>query len=218
MSINIVDQIEDADVALSARAGQLRDHPGVQAMGAASEISDQPPAYALSALALATGLALRHAPLAEGGARALASVWVATRIKAAIKSRVVRTRPAKLLDEGEYRTGVDGPDEHDYNSFPSGHTADAVAGARAVARVAPGAALPLAAGALVIGLIQVPRAKHHLADVVAGAAVGWLAEAGVNAAFRALRLPARMRAGMGRRSPARQEHDADTGGGYDRRE
>ncbi|WP_112874062.1 phosphatase PAP2 family protein [Paracoccus endophyticus] len=199
MSETIVDRIEDADVALSVEAGQWRDHPAVQAAGILSEIADQPPAYALSAAALGAGLVLRHAALAEGGARALASVWLATRIKAAIKSRIVRTRPTKLLEEGEYRTGVDGPDEHDYNSFPSGHTADAVAGTRAAARVAPGAALPLAGLAVAIGVVQVPRARHHLADVVAGAAVGWLAEACVDAAFRRLRLPARLRAGLAHR-------------------
>ena len=60
----------------------------------------------------------------------------------------------------------------------------AVAGANA-------AALGLAA---LIGLVQVPRATHHLADVIAGAAVGIAAEAVVHHALQA--LPAdRVRAG-----------------------
>lgn len=181
-----VDALHQADVALSAEAGQLRDHPVVQALGAASEIGDQPPAFALAALALAGGLASGRPALVEAGVRALAAMYLATRTKAAIKSVVVRTRPYKLLEEGEYELGVNGPDERDYNSFPSGHTADAFAAARAIGRVAPGANGALLGLAALIGLVQVPRATHHLTDVLAGAVVGLGAEAAVNAGFAAL--------------------------------
>ena len=181
-----VEALHQADVALSAEAGRLREHPVVEALGTASEISDQPPAFALAGLALAGGLASGRPALAEAGARALAALYLATRTKAAIKSVVVRTRPYKLLEEGEYELGVNGPDERDYNSFPSGHTADAFAAARAIGRVAPGANGPLLGLAALIGLVQVPRATHHLTDVLAGALVGLGAEAAVNAAFSAL--------------------------------
>jgi membrane-associated phospholipid phosphatase len=69
-----------------------------------------------------------------------------------------------------------GTKDTDRNAFPSGHTAGAVAVAQAVAHEAPGAAgsLRLAAGAA--GALQVPRGAHYLTDVIAGAAVGWLAE------------------------------------------
>ena len=56
--------------------------------------------------------------------------------------------------------------------------------ARAVSRVAPDLAVPLYLGAAAIGAIQVPRATHHLADVVAGAAVGLVAEALVDGGVR----------------------------------
>lgn len=196
MSDTIIDTIHEADVALSVEAGQLRDHPAVETLGFLSEISDQPPAFSLAAAALAAGLLTRRSRLAEGGARALASLWLATQIKGRIKSVVVRTRPRKLLEEGEYETGVNGPDEHDYNSFPSGHTADAVAAARAIGRVAPearGSALALAG---IVGLVQVPRAKHHLTDVLAGAVVGLVAEAAVDALAGAVRLRPRLRAAL----------------------
>ena len=173
---SVIDQLHAADVALSVEAGQMRDHPVIAAAGAASEIADQPPAFALAAIALGAGLLSRRPRLAEGGGRALAALWLATRTKSAIKSVVVRTRPYKLLEEGHYETGVNGPDSHPYNSFPSGHTADAFAAARAIGRVAPGARGPLLGLAALIGLVQVPRATHHLADVIAGAAVGIAAE------------------------------------------
>lgn len=196
MSDTIIDDLHDADVALSVEAGQLRDHPVTQALGFASEISDQPPAFTLAAVATAAGLLSGRSRLAEGGIRAFAALWLATRIKSQIKSAVVRTRPHKLLDEGHYETGVNGPDEHDYNSFPSGHTADAVAAARAIGRVAPDAGGPLLAAAGIVGLVQVPRAKHHLADVVAGAVVGLVAEAAVDALFDAARVRPRLRVGL----------------------
>lgn len=199
MSDTIIDTIHEADVALSVEAGQLRDHPAVEALGFLSEISDQPPAFTLAAAATVAGLLTRQPRLAEGGARALASLWLATQIKGRIKSAVVRTRPNKLLDEGHYETGLNGPDEHDFNSFPSGHTADAVAGARAIGRVAPGAQGALLAAAGVVGLVQVPRAKHHLTDVVAGAIVGLVAEAAVDAVFTAVRARPRLRVALHKR-------------------
>lgn len=183
---SVIDQLHAADVALSVEAGQMRDHQVIAAAGAVSEIADQPPAFTLAAIALGAGLLSRRPRLAEGGGRALAALWLATRTKSAIKSVVVRTRPYKLLEEGHYETGVNGPDSHPYNSFPSGHTADAFAAARAIGRVAPGARGPLLGLAALIGLVQVPRATHHLADVIAGAAVGIAAEAVVHHALQAL--------------------------------
>ena len=201
MTETLIDTLHEADVALSVEAGQLRDHPAVETLGFLSEISDQPPAFTLAAAATIAGLLTRQSRLAEGGARALASLWLATQIKGRIKSAVVRTRPHKLLEEGHYETGVNGPDEHDYNSFPSGHTADAVAAARAMGRVAPHAQGPLLAAAGIVGLVQVPRAKHHLTDVVAGAIVGLVAEAAVDAVFEAVRARPRLRVAL------RQEED-----------
>ncbi|WP_052041731.1 phosphatase PAP2 family protein [Paracoccus sphaerophysae] len=206
---SVIDQLHAADVALSVEAGQMRDHPVIAAAGAASEIADQPPAFTLAAIALGAGLLSRRPRLAEGGGRALAALWLATRTKSAIKSVVVRTRPYKLLEEGHYETGVNGPDSHPYNSFPSGHTADAFAAARAIGRVAPGAKGPLLGLAALIGLVQVPRATHHLADVIAGAAVGIAAEAVVHHALQALpddRVRAGRRALIRRRGAS--ENDA----------
>lgn len=196
MSDTIIDTLHEADVALSVEAGQLRHHPAVKVLGFLSEIGDQPPAFTLAAATMTVGLLTGRSRLAEGGARALAALWLATQIKGRIKSVVVRTRPSKLLEEGEYETGVNGPDEHDYNSFPSGHTADAVAAARAAGRVAPDARGSLLAAAGIVGLVQVPRAKHHLTDVVAGAIVGLVAEAAVNAVFDAARARPRLRVAL----------------------
>ena len=129
---SIIDDLHDADVDLALNAGQLRHTTFMSVAGTVSEIADQPPAFTLATAAMIGGLVTGRPRLARTGARVLASLAVATWIKATIKSKVVRTRPHKLLDEGHYETGLDGPDEGPYNSFPSGHTANAVAAARAI--------------------------------------------------------------------------------------
>lgn len=174
--------IERADVAIAAQAGRLRHEPIVRAAGWASEVADQPPMIALSAAALALGLALGDRRLAGAGGRTLAAVTLATGVKSVIKALVVRTRPHKMLDDGRYQTGLMGPNEGPWNSFPSGHTANAVAAARAVGRAYPAARGPAAAAAAAVALIQVPRGAHYPIDVAAGALVGWAAEEAVERA------------------------------------
>jgi membrane-associated phospholipid phosphatase len=179
----IIDDVEEADVAVSAEAAKLRHTPIVRAVGTLSELADQPPMFALGSALLGAGLASGNRRLAECGGRVLASVALATAVKSVVKATVVRTRPSVLVEEGRYETGLMGPNEGPWNSFPSGHTANAVAAARSVARTYPrlnGVGHAVAAG---IGLIQVPRAAHHPIDVLAGALVGYAAEAAVNGAW-----------------------------------
>ncbi|AJF66348.1 phosphatase PAP2 family protein [Streptomyces vietnamensis] len=66
-------------------------------------------------------------------------------------------------------------------SFPSGHTASAVAFATAVGSVLPPAALPLAALAWTVGYSRVHTGVHYPGDVAAGALLG-VASAGVSLA------------------------------------
>lgn len=57
-------------------------------------------------------------------------------------------------------------------SFPSGHTAAAVAFARGVGRQLPQARLPLEALAALVGYSRVHTGVHYPGDVVAGALLG----------------------------------------------
>jgi membrane-associated phospholipid phosphatase len=57
-------------------------------------------------------------------------------------------------------------------SFPSGHTAAAVAFATGVGRVMPGAAVPLHSLAALLGYSRVHTGVHYPGDVVAGALLG----------------------------------------------
>lgn len=186
---SIIKAVEEADLAVAAQAAEVRRHPVTRALGQLSEIADQPPMLALGALVLAGGLASGQRRVAEAGGRLLASVALATAVKTAVKTLVVRTRPHVLADGGPYETGwlgaVDGP----HSSFPSGHTADAVAAARAVARVYPEVRLPAYAAAAAVAAIQIPRCAHYPSDVTAGALVGLTAEALVDQIWSRLGEP-----------------------------
>jgi membrane-associated phospholipid phosphatase len=182
--------IEQADVAIAQKAGEYRDTPVVKALGTFSELADQPPLITICALTLATGLVTRQPRLALAGARMLASHLAATGMKAVVKKSIDRTRPNILLEENRYETGKGRHNESDYNSFPSGHTAGAVAVARAVVRDYPSSAPAAYSLATLVALIQIPRCKHYLSDITVGAAIGWVAEAiasrGLEAGLRRL--------------------------------
>lgn len=175
--------IERADVQAAAKAGEQRHNPLVEGVGRLAKGADQPPMFRLGLAVLGVGIALRRRDVAEAGGRMLLALSLTTAVKAAIKASVVRTRPNMLWDEGRYETGVWGPNESPLNSFPSGHTANAVTVAQAVGRVAPGWRPSLWTVAVMAGGVQVPRGAHHPIDVAAGALVGLGAEAVANRAW-----------------------------------
>lgn len=193
--------IEHADAVIATRAGRYHRHPAVRALGAASEIADQPPLIAASLAATAIGLLAKQPDLARTGVRMLAGELVATGFKHVIKRRIDRTRPYKMLKDGRYKlehAGSDASRESPWSSFPSGHTAGAVATARAIAHGYPRLALPAGLAAGAIALIQIPRRAHFPTDVVAGAAIGFLSEWLVDAAMRRLAVAPAISAGSNR--------------------
>ena len=167
---------ERAELDLTRRIRPWRDHPLAEALHPVSKLADQPPMLAMSGLGLAIVLLAGQPRIAEAGARSLASVLLATGAKHMIKGRVTRTRPHRLLDEHKYKREAGGSDQKADQSFPSGHTADAVAAARAVTRAIPQAAVPASLFALLAAVAQPLRAAHYPSDVAAGAVIGFLAE------------------------------------------
>jgi undecaprenyl-diphosphatase len=172
------------DVAHTHRATLSEDGPVLRAAGKASELADQPPLIALSAATMVAGAVLRHPAVLRAGTRMLASHLIATGIKTVLKSGIDRTRPSRAVKEGHRIEPGDGADDSSLNSFPSGHTAGAVAVAQAVAHESTAAGLPLQAAALGVAAMQPRRGKHYVSDVVAGAAIGWASERAAGALMR----------------------------------
>lgn len=178
--MNKTEQAEHADVKTAVVASEARGNPLVRGLGALSELADQPPLITACTAVLAAGLVLRNRRLARAGLRMLLAELVATKAKTIVKNRVDRTRPRAVVAGRDY--AAEPGDEHDseMSSFPSGHTAGAVAVARAFARDYPDHAGTAYAIAAAVGIVQVPRSAHYPSDVTAGAAIGFVSEAAVS--------------------------------------
>lgn len=173
--------LEKADVAVANAMAPAARTPLVQALGTLSEAADQPPLRFLCAGLVALGLWRGDKRLAGAGVRMLVAHSLATGIKTAIKHRVDRTRPTVLVEEGRYQMGAGNSRQHEDTSFPSGHTAGAVAAAGAFAHDYPRYRAVAYGLAGVAALMQIPRCKHYPSDVGAGTAIGVAAAAAVNA-------------------------------------
>ena len=185
-----IKHVERADIAVSRKAAEVKDTPTVKAMGAFGKLADQPPLIAFCLGVTLAGLLRRRPDVAKAGGRMLAAHLLATAGKAGVKRSVDRTRPHLLVEEGRYEAGKGERNEGPYNSFPSGHTAGAVAVARAMARDFPEAAGPAYAAAVAVAAVQVPRCNHFVSDTVGGALIGWAAEAASSGAAEKIK-PAR---------------------------
>ncbi|MEG3083206.1 phosphatase PAP2 family protein [Sphingomonas sp. PB2P12] len=178
-----VNAVAKADRAATYKAAEHRDEPLAKATGFLAEIGDQPQLVATSIGTVVIGLIARRPDVIRGGVRMLAAHAAATFVKSAIKASVDRTRPEKAIEDGKPRFERGDSDDHDQTSFPSGHTAGAVAVARAAARDIEGAGGPAALISGVVAVAQPVNGKHYLSDLVVGAAVGWISEALVSAVF-----------------------------------
>lgn len=188
-------QAHDREHRLTSRLARFRDHPAVEAAGTAAELGDQPPLVALNLATVAAGLVLRRPAVVRAGLRMLAAHALATGAKAAIKARFDRTRPHSRMEGKGDKLSPGRHYTHDHNSFPSGHTAGAVAVAGAIARSRPDQTGTAYGAAAAIAGVQVPRGSHYLSDVLAGAVIGWLSERLTSAALDRIEaaLPERIR-------------------------
>lgn len=183
MAKSPIKTIEHADQRVAKSLAAFRDTLPVRAAGQLSELADQPPLIVLSITTIAAGLFAHDRRLARAGTRMLAAHLLATAFKAVVKKSVDRTRPA-VAERTGYKRGKGRVDAGPLNSFPSGHTAGAFAVARAIGRDYPQAAAPALALATTVALVLIPRGKHYPSDVVAGVAIGLVAEAFVDRVTR----------------------------------
>ncbi len=172
--------LEEADAVVADVFLPQADHGFVRAIGAASDLTDQEPLYAASGAVIATGLLMGDERTLRAGTRVLASHLLATAFRGVIKEMIDRTRPVPAAESGEYELTEGRRRESDFSSFPSGHTAGAVAVARALGRHYPGSYHAWFGLAGLASVVQVVRSKHYMTDVIAGAAIGLLAEEAVH--------------------------------------
>ena len=165
-----------ADRKATHEAARHDDGPVLRAAGKLTELADQPPLIALSAGTIVLGAVMRRAGVVRVGMRMLASHLLATGVKTVLKSGIDRTRPARALRDGYHVGKGNGTDDPSLNSFPSGHTAGAVAVAEAIAAGNRRAAIPARLAAAGVAALQPSRGKHYVSDVLAGAVIGLAAE------------------------------------------
>lgn len=187
MSRQKISKVEHLDALAAAKLGRLKHKPAAAPLVLWGELADQPPLAALSVAVGLYGLARGDERALRTGLRMGLSLAVATAFKTAIKHAVDRTRPRVLVESGRYESGRGDHNESDYNSFPSGHTAGAVAVARAITREYPDSTALAYTGATAAGVAQLVMRQHYPTDVAVGFLVGLVGEAVIDHAFDAAR-------------------------------
>ena len=172
--------VETIDREVAEAAAPIRDTPAIKAIGFVSELGDQPPMRVICAGVIGAGLLRRDRKLARAGLRMLLSHSLATGAKILIKHQVDRTRPKFLEEEGDVGLKRGHSRGKEQSSFPSGHTAGAVAAAGTFAKDYPEHATPAWVASAAIAAAQVPRCTHYPSDLAAGAAIGLASAALVN--------------------------------------
>lgn len=153
--------------------------PLVRLLRVIGEAGDQPQLRLLCASVALAGLVRGDLRMVRAGARMLLAHEIATQAKSAVKQSVDRWRPRSSADGKEHRPQPGGQRDKELSSFPSGHSAGALAVAGAFAAEYPQHRAAALAAAGAIGAIQVPTCAHYPSDVLAGWGVGsaaaWLA-------------------------------------------
>jgi len=185
--------VEDIDAALAAKVEPFRESAAVQAIAFASKVGDQPPMRVLCGATIAIGLVTGQPRLARAGLRMIAAHTLATAAKNFMKRRIDRTRPDARAAADDHRLRPGTRAAHEETSFPSGHSAGAVAVGAAFAREFPGYRIGALCSAGAVALAQVPRGSHYLSDVAAGSAIGAASEAALD---RLIGLATRHRNGL----------------------
>lgn len=138
-----------------------------RAMGRLSTAANYSRLWVAEAAVLSSALGPRGRRAAVSGLASIALASAAVNLVA--KPLAGRARPDRADDPGRATAQVRMPRSR---SFPSGHTASAVAFASGAARVLPQAGIPLRTMAALVSYSRVHTGVHYPADVVAGAVIG----------------------------------------------
>ena len=186
--VAVAEAVQEVDAGAAEAVAPYRKALPVRALSWVSEVGDQPPLRAICGAMILAGLAGGGPRLARAGGRALLAHSLATGAKNFVKHRVDRTRPRQVVESAGIADHKMKPGRNEAKaetSFPSGHSAGAIAVARGFAREFPEYQAPALAAAGLVALAQIPRCAHYPTDVGAGLAIGLAAEAATDAAWNA---------------------------------
>jgi undecaprenyl-diphosphatase len=136
---------------------------------------------------LAAGVLRRDPRMAGAAVRMLVSHEAATLAKKAVKNRVDRVRPHSA-DANQVEPRKGSSKAKVLNSFPSGHSAGAMAVSCAFAAQYPEYRAPALIAGGAVCAAQVPTCSHYPSDVIAGAVIGIATDTVVGALWRLVRL------------------------------
>ncbi|MGW7327396.1 phosphatase PAP2 family protein [Streptomyces sp. NPDC054840] len=167
--------MRDRDHRLTRRVAAWDSPWARQLLPPVEEAAEHTKLWCVAATAMAVGGGRRGRRAAAAG---LAGMVVAEVLSNGVaKKLVVRRRPPT-----EWIPHHDVEDRPDSSSFPSGHTAAAVAFTTAVARTWPLAAAACAVPGFLVGIERIHSGAHYPSDVAAGTVIGLTATALVRAA------------------------------------
>ena len=152
------------------------DTPAIKALHPVSKLADQPQLRSLCGALIVAGLFARNRRLLDAGCRMIIAHEAATFAKDALKTEIERTRPRSADDRQEKKPKPGKKQSKEVTSFPSGHSAGAIAVGRAFSREFPEYGAAAVGAATAIAFLQVPRCAHYVTDVIAGLGLGLAAE------------------------------------------
>ena len=150
-----------------------------------SKLADQPQLRAISVVAMIAGLLSRNQRLVRAGSRMLVAHEAATFAKDAVKTEIERTRPGSAKSKDEIKPKKGKKVTKKVTSFPSGHSAGAIAVARAFTREYPEHSAAAVGAASFLAVLQIVRCAHYPTDVAVGLGVGLAAEKATDLLWRA---------------------------------
>ena len=161
----------------------------VKVLDKAGEVGDQLQMRVLCAGLVAVGVLRARPRMVRAGVRMLLAHELATYVKGMGKERIDRRRPRSTDGRKASKPHKGDSTEKEEQSFPSGHSAGAVAAACAFASVYPEYRAALAAGGAV-ALAQIPTCAHYPSDVAAGATIGAASNGALGLVGKALKTMA----------------------------
>lgn len=167
------------------------DAPPVRALDLLSKLGDQPELRLIAGTLLVTGTFAGNNRLVRAGARMLIAHEAATAVKNLLKTFIDRTRPRSAENEDAKKPKKGDHTAKEKTSFPSGHSAGAIAAARAFSREFPEYGPVAIGGAALIAASQIPRCAHYPTDVAAGVLIGLAIEEVASAAWNAAEMDKR---------------------------